>query len=174
MPIRNRPSTARQPRPANLKPLPPVAEGFPKRLYEARMRAGFDTQPKLAQAAGINLNTVSRHENGRHQPTIELLHIYAAALHVTVDYLQHGDTTPQVVHAYLRSEEGMALPSSVAVRLSQLTAVWWSSIVQGEVKLHHVQQVAAMMRDSRPAPSRKPQARRPAEQADLFASAATL
>jgi len=45
------------------------------------------SQKQLAEIVGINTSHLSRLENGRYQPSIEVLKKLAAALHVSADYL---------------------------------------------------------------------------------------
>lgn len=131
------------------EPLPSIAPGFAGRLRDARLRAGYLSQPQLARDMCINPNTVSRHERDAHRPTIDMLYAYARHLRVSVDYLQHGTTIPRAVHAYLALPESERLLPETRARLPQIS---WSQLTAGSVSIGQVRAVAlfvdANLRDS--------------------------
>lgn len=59
---------------------------FRQRMRAARASAGL-TQDELAELAGVTLQTVSRIECGRRDPTIKTLRELARALRVSVAWL---------------------------------------------------------------------------------------
>lgn len=109
--------------------LPPIADGFGERLKQARIEAGYTTQPELARAMEVNLNTVSRHESGRHQPTLDLLYAYSRVLGVSVSYLQHGNPPPPAVLSYLESDRAKQLLDETCMRLREMP---WSFVMGDE------------------------------------------
>ena len=121
------------------EPLPPIAAGFPERLRDARLRAGYLSQPQLARDMAINPNTISRHERDAHRPTLDMLFAYARFLRVSVDYLQHGLAMPRAVHAYLALPEADKLLPETRARLPQIS---WSQLTAGAVSIGQVRQVA--------------------------------
>lgn len=123
--------------------LPPIVEGFSTRLRELRIAAGFLTQPALAAAMGINVNTISRHEAGRHQPTLDMVYRYATFLGTSVAYLQHAIPVPAAVACYLASANTHGLLPVTRTRL--LNVPWAMLGITGEPSLNEVEAVAMVI-----------------------------
>jgi len=56
-----------------------------RRIRRARLRAGLNTQTKLAQALGVSDNQVNRWEKGRHMPNPPMLERIANTLGVPAE-----------------------------------------------------------------------------------------
>ena len=63
--------------------------GFGRRLKECRELIGM-TQEELAGIVGVEKNHIARIERGSRACSIDLLVIFAATLHVSIDYLLLG------------------------------------------------------------------------------------
>lgn len=108
-----------------------VTPGFGARLVRARKRAGFDSQPKLARATGLAVNTICRHEVEKVPPSLAAITSYARVLNVSAAYLQYGlgdPTIPTAVGHYLRSYKGLLLLPETRARL---LAFPWSMVEAG-------------------------------------------
>ena len=66
--------------------LPKLFGGFMKNLKEARKTAGL-TQTELAEKIGCTQKDVSRWENGKHNPSLEIAEKLARALGRTIEDL---------------------------------------------------------------------------------------
>lgn len=122
-----------------------VTPGFGARLIRARLAAGFTSQPLLARAAGVSVNTVCRHELERVPPSLAAITSYARVLRVSAAYLQYGigdPSVPPAVQHYLRSMRGMQLLPETQARL---IAMPWSLLVDGEVSEAQVHAIARVV-----------------------------
>lgn len=102
-----------------------VTPGFGARLIRARQRAGFNSQPKLARAAGLAVTTVCRHETEKTPPSLAAITSYARVLNCSAAYLQYGlgdPAIPTAVGHYLRTHKGLLLLAETRARL--LTFPW--------------------------------------------------
>ncbi len=102
-----------------------VTPGFGARLVRARIRAGYSSQPKLARAAGLSVNTVCRHETELRPPSLAAITAYARVLNCSAAYLQYGlgdPAIPTAVGHYLRTHRGLLLLPETRARL--LTFPW--------------------------------------------------
>jgi transcriptional regulator with XRE-family HTH domain len=119
-----------------------VDPGFGERLKQARLRAGFTSQPKLARALGLNPMTVHRHESQGVLPKDEVIKAYAGLLKVPEAWLRYGlgdVAVPPAVEQFLSSFLGIGLEPAVAERLKRLP---WSLLTAGEVDEKDVARVA--------------------------------
>ncbi len=108
-----------------------VTPGFGARLVRARIRAGYTSQPKLARAAGLAVNTVCRHETEKTPPSLAAITSYARVLNCSAAYLQYGlgdPAIPTAVGHYLRTHKGLLLLAETRARL--LTFPW--SLIAGD------------------------------------------
>lgn len=69
-----------------------------ERVKELRKEAGW-TQGELAEKVGTDARQVSRYENGRITPSLEVLARIAEALNVSLDYLVFEDVPRRPLHA---------------------------------------------------------------------------
>lgn len=83
-------------------------------VLETARRAQGLTQAELADRAGVTQAALSRYENGLREPEAEALGGLAAALGVTVDFLQHAG----------RARGGMALDAHMRRRQTAPPSVW--------------------------------------------------
>ena len=70
----------------------------PSRLTLARLRLGL-TRPKLANASGVSLRSITDYENAVREPSDESLAKLAAALRVPLAFLDRDDIDPVPVRA---------------------------------------------------------------------------
>lgn len=102
-----------------------VTPGFGARLVRARIRAGYRSQPQLARAAGLAVNTVCRHETERTPPSQAAITSYARTLNCSAAYLQYGigdPAIPPAVGHFLRTHKGLLMLPETRARL--LTFPW--------------------------------------------------
>lgn len=71
---------------SNEKPATYHVNKFPKRLREARKKAGM-TQDDLGDDAGLSMTQISHYETGRYMPTSLMLTYIATSLGVKTDWL---------------------------------------------------------------------------------------
>lgn len=140
--ITTMPDTRERDRVSYAEPAPLIADGFADRLKKARKHASFTSQPKLAAAMRINPNTIWRHESGYTLPSLDLLHAYARALRVSVEYLQHGSQVPHAVGLFLASDEANMLLGETRNTLPELQ---WRKLVPGHVEVEDVAIVARLI-----------------------------
>lgn len=81
---------------------------FGKFLASLRKHSGI-TQEALGEKLGVSNKTVSRWENGRNLPDIEMLPILAGMFHVSVDELLDGERTADGCRA---GETAVAAPEA--------------------------------------------------------------
>lgn len=125
---------------------------FGRRLKEARLRAGYRSQPALARACNLHVTSVHKHESRRERPSSKAVAAYARVLGVSELYLLHGieepappppaPLLPAAVERYLDSVDGKGLDPEVADRLRRVP---WSVLVDGEVERWHVVEVRKMI-----------------------------
>ena len=102
---------------------PEFSQGFGDRLRQARLAKGFRKQRDLAQATGIEVINISRHETGRNEPSQDFIDAYCRVLGVTEQWLRFGDEAgapnPHAEHieAYLTSKWGATTSPEVAQQL---------------------------------------------------------
>ena len=109
-----------------------VTPGFGGRLMRARIAAGFTSQPKLARAAGLSVNTVCRHEVEKIPPSLQAITSYARVLNVSAAYLQYGlgdPSIPSAVTHYLCTMRGLLLHPSTRAKV---IAFPWSLVAEGD------------------------------------------
>lgn len=71
-----------------------VAEnGFGKRLAQVRLRHGYESAREAAHKIGISHVTYYHHENGRRNPSVQAVEIYAGHFKVSADWLLYGEKT---------------------------------------------------------------------------------
>ncbi len=95
------------------------------RIRTARLAADL-TQARLAESAGIEVQSLSRLERGEYEPSLSAASAVARALGVSLEHLAHGEpspTSPRDLPPELRSlaQEAGRLPSD-HVRLLRLLA----------------------------------------------------
>ena len=124
---------------------PLVSPGFGARLVRARLAAGYDSQPKLARAAGLSVNTICRHETEAYPPSLGAMLAYCHVLNVPAAFLQYGVGDPNVPHAvnhYLCSYKGQLLLPETR---SRLIALPWSLVVDGDPTEPQVHAIARVV-----------------------------
>ena len=66
-----------------------------KRLRELREKRNISLI-KLAMDLGMNLNSISRYENGKHQADYKTLVAFADYFNVSIDYLLERTDNPEI------------------------------------------------------------------------------
>lgn len=131
------------------RPARPVVSGFGARLREARLRAGYTSQPQLARKLGLHVMTIWKHESSDEAPSDEMVRAYARTLGVTDVWLRYGAestdgaaTVPRAVDEYLSGHRAIGLDPEVADRLRRIQ---WSVLTAGEVDDEDVHQARRLI-----------------------------
>lgn len=116
----------------------PIEQGlaFGRRLYEARMRAGFGSQYALSRRMNLSKLTVHRHESQGVIPHRRTIDEYAWVLGVTPQWLLYGSDDPlldlpDVVFAYIEKYRADLRPKTIDC----LQRVPWQIIAGEDVDL---------------------------------------
>ena len=72
-----------------------VSRGGHMRLKALREKRGI-SQLKLAMDLGMNQNSISRYENGKHQADYKTLVAFADYFNVSIDYLLERTDNPEI------------------------------------------------------------------------------
>ncbi len=108
---------------------------FGRRLYEARMRAGFGSQYALARRMSLHKITVHKHETQGIIPRRRTLDEYAWVLGVTPQWLLYGRDdplldVPKAVYRYIEENRSELAPET----LERLQRVPWHVIADEDVE----------------------------------------
>lgn len=107
--------------------------GWGRRLKEARIRAGYKSQPALARAMGVHVMTIYRHEAEKVEPHDDAVRAYSRMLTVSESYLRYGsgdESVPRAVRSYLDSYRSAELLPETRRRLTQIP---WALLTAGDV-----------------------------------------
>lgn len=77
-------------------------EKVAKNLYDQRIRMHYQTQGQLAEAANLNLESVSRYERGERLPKADVLFSLCGALACDADYLIGRQDLPNHRHSDIK------------------------------------------------------------------------
>lgn len=115
--------------------------GFSKRLYELRVRKDL-TQEELAKGVGTSRSAIANYEQGKRQPSFDMLDTIADFFNVDVDFLLGGERTTRILTS---SQEQIvtimdALNEQGCERLIEYAQLLLSS---GEYKKHSQSELVA-------------------------------
>lgn len=117
-----------------------------ERLKQARLQAGYTSQPQLARVLGINHNTINRHECGHVLPVPRILRKYCEVLRLEEAELQYGVggfvPPPGAVVDFLMSRDAQALLDETRDRLLRVN---WSAFSAGITSRSDVAVVARLI-----------------------------
>lgn len=98
------------------RPWWPVAE----RMRRARLYAGIETQPQMAELVGVSRAQLNKHESGTMQVPIPILYAYAHITGFDFEWLKDGDSEGVVLAATptkpLRGRDSNSQPTDRAPR----------------------------------------------------------
>lgn len=115
------------------------------RLRQARLRAGYASQPALARVLGMNHNTICRHEGGHVLPAKRILDRYCQVLRIDEAELQYGiglAPPPGSVIDFLMSRDARELLDETRDRLLRVN---WSVFSEGPIAKWQVGTIAQLI-----------------------------
>lgn len=119
---------------------------FGERLAQARIRAGYASQPALARVLGMNNNTICRHEGGRVLPLPKVIKRYCEVLDMEESELMHGvggfRPPPGSVVDFLLTAEAQKYSDETRDRLLRVN---WDAIADGPVDRAGVEVIARLI-----------------------------
>ncbi|MFM2152261.1 MAG: hypothetical protein RL199_696 [Pseudomonadota bacterium] len=122
-------------------------------IRQARESAGL-TQARLAEAAGIAEQSLSRVERGAYEPALSTVWAIAHVLGVSLDELVDGTAQPRKQGVHERSSEGLILSDSFG-ELPPKTATLFRKLAQEFVKAQPPTVESALVDDRRRGPKRR-------------------
>jgi DNA-binding XRE family transcriptional regulator len=119
---------------------------FGERLAQARLRAGYASQPAFARVLGMNHNTICRHEVGHVFPLPKVIRRYCEVLRIEESALIYGvggfSTPPGGVLDFLLSRDAQELLDETRDRLLRVD---WSVLCDGPISRDQVELVARLI-----------------------------
>lgn len=122
-----------------------------ERVEQARLLAGYETQPSLAKAVGLTVGTIWRVETGGKALSKGTAKKLARALKVSEAWLMYGDgggdeakrpaPFEKLVQQYLASEIGLDTPPAISQRLNMIDYSLFCVAKPGVKDVHRVREL---------------------------------
>lgn len=119
---------------------------FGERLAQARLRAGYASQPAFARVVAMNHNTICRHEMGHVFPLPRIIRRYCEVLRIEESELIYGvggfSAPPGGVVDFLLSRDAQELLDETRDRLLRVN---WGVLCDGLISRDQVETVARLI-----------------------------